>query len=150
MPSPGKRPPQDGVGGELEKIGRVVGAQPGLVRGQGARNAFDFPQRVAHELVDAAVERKRPAAVREPAVDDDLELRGGRLDESAGAKFVVPVLAELGAPQARRAAAGLVRAKCEVGEFADTQAGRAVCEGKFHFKPAGFLSRREPSPRVGG
>ena len=77
--------------------------------------------------------------MREPAVDADLEMDIRAQDAidrefvlGSRAHFVVPVLAELGAPQALRSAARLLRAEDKAGEFADAQAGGLVFEGEFH------------------
>src|SRR5476651_2671621 len=86
----------------------------------------------AQELVDAAGERERPAAVNDAALDGDLELGGGDIGGGAGPELVVPVRAELRAPQTGGTAAGIVRAEGEGGEFARAQRGRAGVEIEAH------------------
>ena len=84
-------------------------------------------------MVDAAVERDGPAAVEDTAVDGDFEFGGGGVfSGSERAELLVPVSAELGAPEAVGAAGGIAGAEGEVREFADAQAGRAGVEGIFH------------------
>ena len=97
-------PQQGGVGGELDEIVGVLGAEFGFVRRQGAGDGLDFAQRdaarVAEDLVDAAGEREGPAAMNDRALDRNLELGAGVLGERARTKLAVPVGAELRAPQA--------------------------------------------------
>ena len=86
----------------------------------------------AEELVDAAGERERPAAVDEAAFDGNFKFGGGGGGGGLRAEFVVPVGAELGAPDTRgtAAAAGGVGAELEGGELPDAQSGGAGIEGK--------------------
>ena len=140
--------PQGGVGGELDEIVGVVAAEFGFVGREGAGDGLDFAEGEcgagAEELIDAAGEGEGPAAVDEAALDGDLELGGGGGGGGLGAEFVVPVGAELRAPEAgRAAAAGVVGAEGEGGEFADTQAGGAGVEGEFHAGSA--TEHREPA-----
>jgi hypothetical protein len=63
------------------------------------------------DLVDAAVEGEGPALVGDAAGDGDLEGGGGASASDLAAQFVVPVRAELGAPDALRTAAAVVRGR---------------------------------------
>ena len=85
------------------------------------------------KLVDAAGEGEGPAAVEDPAGDDNFEFgRGAMVGGGLGAEFVVPVRAELGPPDPLRSTAGVVRAERERGKVADAERGHAVLEIEFH------------------
>ncbi len=109
----------------------------------------------AEELVDAAGERERPAAVDEAACDGNFELGGGGGGGGLRAEFVVPVGAELGAPKARgaAAAAGVVGAEREGGELPDAQSGGASIKRKFHAsgegRPEGRRGKLKSGPVSG-
>jgi hypothetical protein len=129
---------EGGVGGELDEIVGMDGAQLGLVRGQGGGDRLDLaehrPAGLPEELIDAAGERERPTPVHDLPGDGDFE-RGGLRMIPGGlpAELLVPVGAELRAPEAGGAgAAGIVGAEGEGGKFADAQAGGAGVEGEFH------------------
>ena len=153
-----QRAAQDGVGGELEKVGGVVRAQVLFGHGERARDGFDFAENGADDLVDAAGERKCPTLPDELALDrhfeGDVRAPGtgdGIFLFGAGAELVVPVLAELRAPETLRAAAGFLRADGEVGKLADTEVGGAELEGELHARAAraGVPSRRRSKLRAG-
>jgi hypothetical protein len=124
------------VGGELDEVAGVVAAEDGFVGGERAGHALDFAEGegagTGYELVDAAGQGEGPAGVEEAAGDDDLERGGGGFVGGAGAQLVVPVRAELGAPESGGTAAGVVRAGGERRELADAQAGTALVEIEFH------------------
>jgi len=128
--------PERDVGGELRKVARIIRAQFAFLDGKRSGDCLDFAKGDgaggAQQLVDAPRELQGPAAVENPAFDCDFErglgFGGGRL----GAKLLVPVRAELGAPQTGRSAAAVARPHREIGEFPDTQAGGALVEGEFH------------------
>ncbi len=90
-------------------------------------------------MVDAALEGDGPASVDEGAFDGDFELDagmkgavGGKFFFGAGAEFVMPVLAELGAPESLRATTGFLRAEGKIGEFPDADGGGFIFEGELH------------------
>ena len=122
----------------MDEVFGIVAAEFGFVGGERARDGFDFAEGDgdvgAEELIDAAGEGEGPAAVNEAALDGDFEGGGGCGRGGLGAELVVPVGAELRAPDARgaRAAARVVRAEGEGGELADAQAGGAGVEREFH------------------
>src|SRR5688572_11451811 len=113
-----------------------MGAKFGFVGGEVAGDGFDFAQRDAaisgDELVDATGEGERPAVVDDAASDGDFEegvaAFGGGLD----AELVVPVRAELGAPDAGGAAGRIAWAEREIGKLTNAQAGGALVEIEIH------------------
>ena len=141
---------EGGVGGELYEIAGVKGAELGLIGGQGAGDGLDLAQRDRRpglkDLIDAAREGQRPAVVKDPAGDRDLEGDGGgMLGRGAGAQLVMPMRAELRAPDALRAARGLARAESKVGEFADAQRRGALSEIEIH--AASHATRESPKSK---
>ena len=133
----GRGNPGEGeVTGELHEIAGVIGAQGGLVGGQRTGDGLDLAEGdragEVHALVDAAGQGERPAAVKDPAGDRDLELGAGCFLRGAGAELVVPVGAELRPPDPGGTAAGIMRAGGELREFAHAQAGGALVEVEFH------------------
>lgn len=145
-----------GVGGELGEIFGVVAAEFGFVGGEWARDGFDLAERErgaeAEELVDAAGQVERPAAVDKRAGDGDLELGGGGVfGGGAGAEFVVPVSAELRSPKAGTGAgAGIGGAEVKIGKLADAQAGGAGVEGEFHGGPTEYVDDAEGKLKLAG
>ena len=133
----GRGNPVEGeVTGELHEIAGVIGAQGGLVGGQRTGDGLDLAEGdragEVHALVDAAGQGERPAAVKDPAGDRDLELGAGCFLRGAGAELVVPVGAELRPPDPGGTAAGIMRAGGELREFTHAQAGAALVEVEFH------------------
>ena len=123
----------------MAKILGVVGTEFGFHRGQRAHDTLDFAQRVADQLVDAAVESERPTAMNQCAFDRHFELHigaqrafGSEFFFGASAQFIVPMLAELGTPDALSAPVRFLRAESEAGEIADTQADGFGFEGELH------------------
>ncbi|MFI5336902.1 MAG: hypothetical protein ACHQ5A_08965 [Opitutales bacterium] len=139
-------PQEDDVGGELEKIGRVIGAQRRFVGRKRPGDGLDLAQLAAGELVDASGEREGPAAVHQTAFDGQLESGAGILGLSTGAQLVMPVLAQLGAPEALGAAARFLRPDGEIGEFAHAEGGGPLFEGELH----GVRGRPMDSPLPAG
>ncbi|MCX6956343.1 MAG: hypothetical protein NTV51_29770 [Verrucomicrobia bacterium] len=141
----GAETPQRGVGGELDEVVGVVAAEFGFVGGERAGDGLDLAEDDqgagrgvvaggdggADELVDAAREVEGPAAMDDGARDGDFELGGGGVGgDGLGPELVVPVGAELGAPEASiAAAAGVMGAEGEGGKLADAQADGAGVEG---------------------
>ena len=123
---------EGGVGGELDEVRRVLGAEFGVVGGEFAGDGFDFAEGDASlagdELVDAAGEGEGPAVVDDAAGDGDFEEGVAALGGGLGAELVVPVGAELGAPEAGGGAEGIAGAEGELGELTNAQAGGALVE----------------------
>ena len=94
------------VGGELSKIGGVVGAQFRFVGGERAKSGFYLAEdsgrrsRCWKKLVDATGERQCPACVKNAAGYGNLKGGGGCGDASVGTKFLMPAGAKLCAPDA--------------------------------------------------
>ncbi len=129
------------VGGELDEVGRVLGAQLGVVGGELAGDGFYFAQRErivrGHELVDAAGEGERPAVVDDAAGDRDFKEGAGVFRGGLRAELLVPVGAELGAPEAGGTAGRVAGTEGEIGELTDTQAGGALIEIVVHLGKTG-------------
>lgn len=93
-------------------------------------------------MIDAPGEGEGPAAVEDAAFDRDFELGGGGVfGGGLGAELLVPVGAELSAPETLGAAGGIARAEGEIGKLPDAQAGGAGVEGEFHADADGIRGR---------
>ena len=130
------------VGGELSEVAGVIATQFGFVGGERARDGLDLaehngrgrwrhrPQRSVtcwerffgerfgrepEELVDAAVEGEGPAAVENAPLDRDFKFGSGAvLGGGLGAELLVPVSAELRAPDALGTAGAFAGAQSEI------------------------------------
>ena len=97
-------------------------------------------------MVDAAGEGQGPAVVKNLSGDGDLELGVGAFGGNAFAEGLVPLCAELGAPNALATAAGLMRAEVESRQFTDAQRGGALL--KIEVQAGGWCGdERESSSR---
>jgi hypothetical protein len=94
-------------------------------------------------LVDASGEGECPAVVDDLAGDGDFELGGGVFGGSLGAELVMPVGAELGAPETGGRAGRIAGAEGEVGEFTHAEAGGALIEVEVHQEECGVCRNTE-------
>lgn len=146
------------VGAKLEEVVGVILAEVGLGAGEGDEGGFDFADEAGgrrgggEELVDATLEEEEPALAGEAAGEGDLEAGIGMVGGSALTEFVMPVGAELGAPDAaarggaigRRAGAG-----GEGGEVANGETNGALVEVELHQKGGQFRVEGEGLSMLG-
>ena len=93
------------VSGQLDKIGRIVGAKDGFLFRQGAYHRLDFAQSVGaggrDQLVDPSLQRDGPAAAHELEFDRDFELRPGCRAPAWSAELMVPLRSQARPPERR-------------------------------------------------